>query len=99
MAKRRGHNQGTIFQRKDGRWCASVSLGYKDGKLQRKCYYGATQKEVSDKLDEGRANLKRGIAPVIGRQTLAQFLETWLSDCVKSRLRLSTFSSYDQQVR
>ena len=97
--RRRGHNEGTIIQRKDGRWCAAMSGGYKDGKLQRKFYYGATRKEVSDKLDEGRENLKKGIAPVIGRQTLAQFLETWLTECVKPRVRAATWISYDQQVR
>jgi integrase len=97
--RRRGHNEGTIIQRQDGRWCAAMSGGYKDGKLQRKFYYGATRKEVSDKLDEGRENLKKGIAPVIGRQTLAEYLETWLAECVKPRVRTSTWISYDQQVR
>ena len=99
MAKRRGHNEGSIFQRKDGRWCAVISLGYENGKLSRKNYYGATRKEVSDKMDDGRANLKRGIAPVIGRQTVAQYLETWLEQCVKPQLRLSTYTSYARQVR
>ncbi|HWN99506.1 MAG TPA: site-specific integrase [Blastocatellia bacterium] len=99
MAKRRGHNEGSIFQRKDGRWCAVISLGYKDGKLSRKNYYGATRKEVSDKMDEGRTSLKKGIAPVIGRQTLAQFLETWLKNHIKPRRKPATFASYDQQVR
>jgi integrase len=99
MAKRRGHNEGSIFQRKDGRWCAVISLGYQNGKLARKNYYGATRKEVSDKMDEGRAGLKKGIAPVIGRQTLAQFLEYWLAEHVKPSVRPATFTSYDQQVR
>ena len=99
MAKRRGHNEGSIFQRKDGRWCAVISLGYQNGKLTRKNYYGATRKEVSDKLDEGRAGLKKGIVPPTKRQTLAQFLETWLSDCVKAKVRLSTLTSYRQQVK
>ena len=100
MAKRRrGHNEGSIFPRKDGRWCAVISLGYQNGKLTRKNYYGATRKEVSDKMDDGRAGLKKGIAPVIGRQTVAQYLETWLEQCVKPQLRLSTYTSYARQVR
>lgn len=101
MAKkrRRGHNEGTIIQRQDGRWCAVISLGYQDGKLKRKSYYGSARKEVSDKMDEGRSNLKKGIAPVIGRQSLAQFLEMWLTDCVKPSVRPATWLSYDQQVR
>jgi hypothetical protein len=26
MAKKRGNNEGSVFKRKDGRWCAQVSL-------------------------------------------------------------------------
>ena len=26
MASKRGNNEGSIFKRKDGRWCAQVSL-------------------------------------------------------------------------
>src|SRR5512138_2186722 len=95
--RRRGHNEGTICKRADGRWVAVIFLGWENGKPKRKSYYGATRKEVSDKMDEGRENLKKGIAPVIGRQTLAQYLETWLTDCVKPSVRLATWISYDQQ--
>lgn len=30
MTKRRGNNEGTIVQRKDGRWCAAVTIGKND---------------------------------------------------------------------
>jgi hypothetical protein len=26
VAKKRGNNEGSVFKRKDGRWCAQVSL-------------------------------------------------------------------------
>ncbi len=42
----RGHGEGTITQRKDGRWQAQISLGA--GK--RKTLYGKTRKEVREKL-------------------------------------------------
>ena len=49
MAKRRGHGEGAIYQRKsDGRWCASVDLGFVGGKRRRKLLYGATRKEVGE---------------------------------------------------
>jgi len=97
--KRRGHNQGSIFQRKDGRWCAVISLGYKDGKLQRKNYYGAPQKEVSDKLDDVRQDLKKGIVPVKGKRTLGDYLQTWLTDRIKPNRRPGTFKVYESHVR
>jgi hypothetical protein len=45
-AKRRGSNEGSIFQRKDGRWCAQLSLGWVNGKRRRKYIYGSTAEEV-----------------------------------------------------
>ena len=44
MAKR-GQNEGSIFQRKDGRWVAIVNQGWQNGKRVRKSYYGETRKE------------------------------------------------------
>lgn len=50
-AGRRGNNEGSIFQRKDGRWCGVVTTGYKsDGKLIRKTIYGTTRQEVAKKV-------------------------------------------------
>ncbi len=49
MAKRRrGHGEGTIVQRSDGRWMAQIDLGYVDGKRKRKTVYGKTRKEVAE---------------------------------------------------
>lgn len=36
MASRRGHGEGSIYQREsDGKWCTSVDLGYIGGKRKR----------------------------------------------------------------
>lgn len=61
-----------------------ISLGYENGTLKRKNYYGATRKEVADTLKEVLGDLQRGIQPVIGRQTVAQFLEQWLARLCKT---------------
>jgi hypothetical protein len=45
---RRGNNEGSIHQRKDGSWCGQVTMGYKtDGKAIRKTVYGKTRNEVA----------------------------------------------------
>lgn len=47
---RRANGEGSIVQRKDGRWCGVVTLGYKpDGTVSRKFVYGKTQTEVLEK--------------------------------------------------
>jgi hypothetical protein len=52
-AVRRGNNEGSIYQRKDGRWCAQVTIGYKgNGKAIFKYAYGATRQEVAKKLTQ-----------------------------------------------
>jgi integrase len=49
--RRRGNNEGSIYQLKDGSWCGAVTVGYKsDGKLIRKYKYGKTRQEVAKKV-------------------------------------------------
>ena len=50
---RRGNNEGSIYQRKDGRWCAQVTLGYReDGTVIMKYAYGSSRQEVAKKLTQ-----------------------------------------------
>ena len=98
MAKR-GQNEGSIYKRSDGRWTAAINLGYENGKLKRKYFYGVTRKEVSDSLTAELDKQRRGLPVVVERQTLKEFLEQWLEDCVKPRVRPATYVSYEQQVR
>lgn len=70
----RSHGEGTIVQRKDGRWQASLQM---EGK--RRAVYGKTRAECAAKLDE----LKRqaavyGALPDPGKRTLSDLLDAWL---------------------
>jgi hypothetical protein len=55
MARRRANHEGTLYRRKDGHWCAQVSLeGHrltKYGKTQRECHDWI--KEMLGKIDTG----------------------------------------------
>lgn len=47
---RRANNEGSIFQRSDGRWGGALTMGYdENGKIIRKTIYGKTQAEVAKK--------------------------------------------------
>lgn len=96
---RRGPNEGSIYQRKDGRWVASVNLGWADGKRQRKHFIGHTRREVQDKLTAALSDLAKGLPVKLERQKVEQFLENWLEEAVKPSVRPKTFSSYTQLVR
>ena len=48
---RRGNNEGSIFQSKDGKWIGQVTIGYKEnGKPKRKTFTGKTRAEVATKM-------------------------------------------------
>lgn len=100
MSSRRGHGEGSIYQREsDGRWCATVTLGYRNGKRARKAIYGTTRKEVAEKLKVILRDQQQGLPVAVERQTVAQFLTRWLDDVVKPTTRPKTHASYAQLVR
>ena len=94
MAKRRGHNEGMIRQRTDGRWEARVSLP--NGKT--KSYYGKTRREAQDKLRTAQRDLENGLNLSASKQVLSRFLDDWL-ESVKPSLKPKTHHSYAQVVR
>jgi integrase len=79
-ATRRGKNEGSIYQRKDGKWCGQVHLGYdKEGKLKRKFFFGVSREEVALKVAEMSTELVRGAVPVdADRTTTEQYLLDWV---------------------
>lgn len=75
--KRRGRGEGGAYQRKDGRWEASVSMGYVDGKRRRVSVYGATKAEALEARAEKMREL--GDAPEqTSNFTLSSYLTHWL---------------------
>jgi integrase len=98
--KRRGSGEGTIFKRKDGRWAGSVTVGYDQaGRRRRHTVYGAKRSEVHEKLVELQNESRSGIVAEPGRVSVAQFLERWLHDSARTRLRPSTLRLYTGLVR
>lgn len=95
---RRGRNEGSIYQREDGRWVGSASLGVIAGKRRRKVVYGSTKREVQSKLREVQDAAARGL-PVVGdRLTVERFLAEWL-EAARPGLRPRTAMSYASHVR
>ena len=102
-AKRRGHGEGSISLRKDGRWWARVDLGVvevkdKDGitrrTRKRKQIYGKTRKEVAEKLKVLLREQQQGLPVSVERQTVSQFMDRWLTDTIEPYRRPKTVASY-----
>ena len=95
---RRGHNEGSISKRKDGRWEGRISVGYEGGTRKRKVFYGKTRREVQQQLTKALRDHQQGLPVAPERQTVATFLTSWLDVAAKPRLRPSTYTSYRQTV-
>jgi integrase len=96
---KRGRNEGTIFKRDDGRWCAAIDLGFENGKRRRKYLYGETRGAVAGELTKVLRNKAQGLPVFIERQTVGQFLERWLEDSARVATRPRTFERYSQLIR
>jgi len=91
---RRANGEGSIHQRQDGRWAASLSLG----RLKRKHFLGHSRAEVAGKLAAAVHEQQQGVPIVSNKQNLAQYLNYWL-DSVSRSVRPKTYESYDLNVR
>jgi len=100
MAGRRGHGEGSIYQRKsDNKWVGTVDLGWVDGKRKRKVVYGATRASVRERMAEVQRQLHDGTLSS-SRQRLGPFLEDWLTVVLPSaNIRPSTVANYALVVR
>lgn len=124
MAKRRGHDEGSIYQRHDhiscpdpidgerpphrcrGRWVGTVDLGRVGNKRKRKVMYGATRREVADKVQRAIED-RRGHKLVAGKsRTVAEWLTYWLDEVCPERrmpdgsvgLKPNTLKSYRSKI-
>lgn len=92
---RRGHGEGSIYQRQDGRWVASITLGGR----KRKYLYGETRKEVQEQLKVALREQQQGMLLTGPRQTVEQFLTYWLEDVHKPLIRVTTYARYKAHLR
>jgi integrase len=98
--RKRGNGEGSIYQRKDGRWVGQMRVPDPQGGLVRKYLYGTTRKAVADELAATHARLQQGLPPVPERLTLAQWLPHWLEVAVKPPARrLNTYLGHETRIR
>ena len=86
---RRGHGEGSISQRKDGRYQAAITLE----NHKRKTFYGKTRKEVQDKLNQALYEKKQGTLVTGPQQTLKVHLERWLEQVRRLTKRANTYKT------
>src|SRR5438270_12625120 len=88
---RRKHNEGSVFQRNDGRYVASIRL--ENGKKKQR--YFKTEKEAQVALRKMLYEQEQGTLATGPNQTLKAYLEQWLEQVHKlSIIRVSTYNMY-----
>jgi integrase len=97
--KRRGRNEGGIFQRADGLWVGTLSLGYNaQGKRLRTTVYGATKKEAQEALRKLQNDTANGVDLTVEKLTVGDWLTRWLT-MIKPAVEPNTYLFYERQAR
>jgi integrase len=98
--KTRRTGQGSVYQRKDGRWQGSITVGTNEnGYPQRIQVTKPSRDEAVKALNEIIVRLSLGVPPADDGRKLADYLETWLEETVKPHREPKTYKSYEQSVR
>ncbi|EFH90683.1 tyrosine-type recombinase/integrase [Ktedonobacter racemifer] len=96
MPKRRGHGEGSVYPRKDGRFAGYIRL--EGGK--KKYFYGSTRKEVQDKVRAALNEKERGTLATGPNPLLKDYLPEWLETVCKPPYRApSTYLHYRSAMK
>jgi len=100
-ARRRGQNEGSIFERKDGRWVGQIELGWELGKRKRRYVYGHSHEEVRKALTQLKADHDKGlpIEVIDAPRTVGAYLAYWLENRLKMRARPRSYEAFEILIR
>ncbi len=94
VRQRSRRGQGSVFQRKDGLWCAVLPTP-----AGRRSFYAKTQAEAQEKLDHARSEIVAHGKLLGGREiTLSNYSKNWL-DGIRPHIKDGTWALYDGTLR
>ena len=100
MGKRRKKGEGSVRQRKDGRWEGRVVIGYDEKGLPRtKNVLAKTKRECQEKLKQLRETVT-GSKPekVRPEMPFGEWLDFWYQNYVKPQIRPTTQANYEAKI-
>ena len=90
---------GSIFQRKDGKWVASIITGKSEnGGVKKKYFYGKSENEVRKKLKAFKSQLEKGEYVNVIKTDLASFLRDWLHDELSLTLKPKAYDAKEYVI-
>ena len=102
MKSRRGNNEGSIYQRADGKWVAQVMLGYNDdGKPKRKSLYGNSRSEVARKMSSvvNEVYVNGYTCTEAKSDTIKTLMQEWLYTYKRATIAPRTYESCTRRAR
>ncbi|MFE7803824.1 tyrosine-type recombinase/integrase [Streptomyces sp. NPDC057430] len=90
----RANGDGTVYQRKDGRWEAAGYVLAPGNTRKRVRVYGSTRTEALAKLTERIATSNRGVPVPSAQGSVAAYLTYWLENVAVHHLRENTHTRY-----
>lgn len=97
--RRRGNNEGSIYQRaSDGLWVGAISLGYdENGQLRRRTVYGKTKREAQEKMSKLMDDYRLGRNIEVNHMTVREHFEEWLREKAR-RVKQNTLNKYSRHT-
>lgn len=96
---RRQHGEGSVFQRKDGRWVGALDMGWLDGKRKRKVVYGKSARDAARKLSEVRREWETHGTVAGAGLTVEGWLTRWLDTlAADATVAPSTLAGYRSKM-
>jgi hypothetical protein len=95
-SRTRANGDGTIYQRKDGRWEAAGYVLAPGNTRKRVRVYGVTRKDALAKLTEKIAASNRGVPVAAADSTVSTY---WLDGVAIHHLRENTYTRYAAAIR
>ena len=100
MGKRRKKGEGSVRQRKDGRWEGRVVIGYDEKGLPRtKNVLAKTKRECQEKLKQLRETVTGSkTEKVRPEMPFGEWLDFWYQNYVKPQIRPTTQANYEAKI-
>jgi integrase len=90
----RANGDGTVYQRKDGRWEAAGYVLALGNTRKRVRVYGTTRKDALARLTEKIAASNRGVPVPSAQGSVSAYLTYWLENVAIHQLRENTHTRY-----
>jgi integrase len=97
--RRRGKGEGSIYKLADGRWRASVDMGWHNGTRRRKQITRKTRAEATRELRRVMTEIEAGQISYERAPTLEAWMATYFHEVASSRVRPSTLNGYEHLTR